>query len=574
MHRFVLSQRSSLAGLRFGSSRIFSTALLPTLNRGGSSGKNRDDFSWALNYSLICAALTASTLAADNAYCSSSTKNATPRAPGSAENLPVYRAFEVAKHKTKETGVWVTYLDGVYDITNFIPNHPGGQDKIILAAGGAVEPFWVIYRQHYNSKAPMEQLAKMRIGTLHPSDVAAAAAATAKLDQKDPYSKDPILNPVLKAHQLKPINAEPPGSLLTDSWITPKEMWFVRNHHPVPTFAPSPTIDKEYKVTITGRGLPKGTSERVFTLEEIKNLFKKHTIAVSIQCGGNRRGEMNSEGLTSGTPWGCGAISTAVWGGARLRDVIKAAGVDLDEDALENMGVEHVQFAGAEGMEASIPSMKALSKRGDVLLAYEMNGEPLTPGNGYPLRIIVPGHAGVRNVKWVSKVTLSNEEAHGPWQRGMAYKGFGPSTLTTDGINVEKIPSLQEQPVQSAISIPSAGVELVEGDIVTMSGFAYSGGGRGIVRVDVSADGGKTWKTATLGKGSEQPLDRAWAWTLWECDVEIPKGVQSTELICKATDASYNVQPDTIKGIWNLRGINNNAWHRVKVKVVPESNQE
>ena len=125
---------------------------------------------------------------------------------------------------------------------------------------------------------------------------------------------------------------------------------------------------------------------------------------------------------------------------------------------------------------------------------------------------------------------------------------------------------MQEQAVQSCITHPKSSSSLEAGSIETIRGYAYSGGGRGIVRVDVSADGGKTWRSAALGQGSEQPLDRAWAWTFWEADVEVPEG-GSMELVCKAVDASYNVQPDSVDGIWNLRGINNNAWHRVQVVV-------
>ena len=214
----------------------------------------------------------------------------------------------------------------------------------------------------------------------------------------------------------------------------------------------------------------------------------------------------------------------------------------------------------------------------------------------------MPGHVGVRNVKWLTGITLSSEEAQGPWQRGMAYKGFGPSTKTIEGIDVESIPSLQEQPVQSAIMVPKTGSALHPGPQL-VQGYAYSGGGRGIVRVDVSSDDGSTWKTATLTSGKEQPLDRAWAWTFWDCIIDIPDCTLPTEtfqvryprkllslcaltsilkmttiiafqIICKATDASYNVQPETVKGIWNLRGINNNAWHRVEAVVKPEPVEE
>lgn len=133
----------------------------------------------------------------------------------------------------------------------------------------------------------------------------------------------------------------------------------------------------------------------------------------------------------------------------------------------------------------------------------------------------MPGHVGVRNVKWLTDITLSAEEAEGPWQRGMAYKGFGPSTKTLDGIDVEAIPSLQEQPVQSAIMTPKSGSIFSTGPNL-IQGYAYSGGGRGIVRVDVSSDAGKSWVTASLRSGKEQPLDRAWAWTFWDCVVDIP----------------------------------------------------
>ena len=77
-----------------------------------------------------------------------------------------------------------------------------------------------------------------------------------------------------------------------------------------------------------------------------------------------------------------------------------------------------------------------------------MNGQPIPPQHGKPVRAIVPGHVGVRNVKWLNKIVLSDEESHGPWQRGMSYKGFSPSTKSLEGIDVESIPSLQEQPVR------------------------------------------------------------------------------------------------------------------------------
>jgi len=399
----------------------------------------------------------------------------------------------------------------------------------------------------------------MKVGRLHPDD---CITADSKVDDSDPYKDDPELSPILQVISQKPINAEAPSNLLTDAWITPESLWFVRNHHPVPK------VDTDtYRLTVTGLGTDGKKKEISFTLDDLKTKFKKHEVITSIQCGGNRRKEMNGFQVTAGSPWTVSAMSTAKWGGVKLRDLLKETTTIINDDnSIEKLGIEHVQFKACEDLEASIPIRKAIDPYGDVILAYEMNDAPLPTKHGYPLRAIVPGHVGIRNVKWVNNINISNEEAHGTWQRGMAYKGFGPSVKTLDGIDVEKIPSLQEQPIQSAITVPPPNSILKSGYNL-LKGYAYSGGGRGIVRVDVSIDGGKNWKTATLKEGSEQPIDRAWAWTLWECEFDIPEHVSKTQLICKATDASYNVQPDTVEGIWNLRGINNNAWHRVNIEI-------
>jgi sulfite oxidase len=491
------------------------------------------------------------------------------------EDDKVYRRKDVEQHKSKEGGIWVTYKDGVYDITKFVPNHPGGRDKIMLAAGEDIEPFWNIYRQHFNSALPQELLKSMRIGNLHPDDVYKPPAGAMK--EGNPYKNDPSLSPVLKYLQRQPINAEAPGFLLVDSWITPKELWFVRNHHPVPNisaenFSLDIVFADDFLAQWNENKLSAESALKNLTLKDLKSKFPKYSVVTSIQCGGNRRLEMSEIERTNGSNWSVSAMSTAKWSGARLRDVLNDIGINeetlYDENGMERIPIRHVHFVGAEGMEASIPIRKALSRFGDVVLAYEMNDEELPVQHGFPLRAIVPGHVGVRNVKWVSKIRLSGEEAGGPWQRGMAYKGFGPSLKSLENVDVEKIPSLQEQPVTSAICYPSQNSKITADDVLTVKGYAYSGGGRGIVRVDVSIDGGKTWKSAALTDGSSQSLDRAWAWTLWECDFDIPNSPnQKIQIISKATDAAYNVQPDSVQGIWNLRGINNNAWHRVQVEI-------
>jgi sulfite oxidase len=103
-----------------------------------------------------------------------------------------------------------------------------------------------------------------------------------------------------------------------------------------------------------------------------------------------------------------------------------------------------------------------------------------------------------------------------------------------------------------------------------LEGYAWSGGGRPIIRVDVSADGGKTWSAANLDAMDPACVDsysRCWAWTLWSASVPVPKGVKEAQLIVKAVDASYNTQPEGAKNIWNFRGVLSNPYHEVNVKL-------
>jgi len=501
---------------------------------------------WALAMSTVALGTSAAALLDQRRAATCETKE-----------FPIFTRATVSTHTSKETGIWVTYKDGVYDITDFVINHPGGMDKILLAAGKAVDPFWRIYQQHVNRGNALTLLERMRIGTLDPKDVPTVA------EGDDPYASDPERHPGLLFHNTKPCNAELPTTLLMDSWTTPNSLWFIRHHHPVPQMDIS-----KYRLLVGGLGC----KPIWLDMEDIRLRFTKESVTCTIQCGGNRRSGLNKVEKTSGISWGCGAMSTAAFSGVWLRDVLRFSGLMTPESAAKD-GVRHVVLEAVDGLQASIPIEKALSPYGDVLLAYEMNGEILPPEHGFPIRVVVPGCVGVRNVKWISKITTSEEEAQGPWQRGIAYKGFSPSLRSLSDFGgeeaIERVLSIQEMPVTSAIMEPKES-STVELDDVTVKGFAWSGGGRGIVRVDVSIDGGKVWHTAELREGSEQHPCRAWAWTFWECDIEIPEFLRNgpIQICCKATDASYNAQPERAEPIWNLRGLNNNSWHTVSIKHV------
>jgi sulfite oxidase len=481
----------------------------------------------------------------------------------------------------------------VYDITDFVDNHPGGSSKIMLAAGQKLEPFWRLYQQHFRTSAPMDLLEKMKVGELHDSEL---EEDEDEEDDKDPYDADPERHPGLLFHNNKPCNAELPPTMQLQAWKTPNPHWFIRHHHPVPQMGNG----SEWRLSIEGpastardsprtswASIPRKCSQAArcedslsataLSLEDLRANFRLSSVTCTIQCGGNRRSGLDKLEKTSGIGWGTGAVSNAEFTGVPLADVLKSVGLG-DPEACRRKNVKHVQFQAADGMQSSIPIESALDLFGNVLLAYEMNGEPLPAEHGFPCRVVVPGHVGVRNVKWVTNIVASSEEAEGPWQRGIAYKGFAPGVKSFEGVDVEAVQSMQKTPVQSVIVSPSEGQELKElvkpgaenGGVtatIPVEGWAYSGGGNGIVRVDVSCDQGATWHTATLTEGKDQPPHRAYAWTFWKCNLPVPAGTEEVELCCKATDASYNVQPEFPESIWNARGLNNTSWHRVKVKM-------
>uniref|UniRef100_A0A4W6F3D2 sulfite oxidase n=1 Tax=Lates calcarifer TaxID=8187 RepID=A0A4W6F3D2_LATCA len=344
-------------------------------------------------------------------------------------SLPVYSQEEVTKHRSLEDGVWVTYKGGVYDITKFVAMHPGG-DKILLAAGGALEPFWALYAVH-NQEHVLEILSEYKVGELSAEDQKKQQA----LKSSDPYSSDPERHPVLRINNLKPFNAEPPPEILSDSYITPSAIFFKRNHLPVPR------VDlASYRLHV--EGLPGG--ELTLSLEDLKTRFPKHTITATLQCAGNRRSEMNKVKQVKGLNWGIAAISNATWSGAKLRDVLLAAGYGPDVAKW----ARHVQFEGLDKdvtgttYGASIPLNKAVSEEGDVLLAYEMNGEELPADHGFPVRVVVPGTVGARNVKWLGKIIVSAEESSSHWQQN-DYKGFSPGT-DWDTVDFKSAPAIQE----------------------------------------------------------------------------------------------------------------------------------
>ncbi|KAI9838413.1 MAG: hypothetical protein M1837_002496 [Sclerophora amabilis] len=466
-----------------------------------------------------------------------------------------FRLSEVRQHDGKAERVWVLRGTKVYDITEWVAGHPGG-DVILRAGGGSVDPFWRIFSIHHKQDV-YDILDQYLIGQVDPVDL--VDGGVPQEDLEDPFSQDPERDPRLRVHTDRPCNAETPSSELTD-FLTSNAMFYVRNHLWVP-------VDGEDKHELNIE-LSDGT-EKTYSLKELRAKFKEHTVTVTLQCSGNRRKHMTVNARsTNGLQWEVGAIGTADWTGVRLRDVLADVGLEVDELPED---VKHVHFVGSEAYGASIPAETAVDRRGDVLLAYKMNGETLPRDHGYPLRVVVPGTVAARSVKWVSRISTSDEESTSQWQR-RDYKCFGPNEGSKP--DWDKAKSIQELPVQSAITSVT-GVcthsnsphdrKLVEAygleeDSVVLQGYAVSGGGREIARVDISLDDGHTWRQAEI-LADEAKGSKHWTWKRWKCIVQ--KRDVSTGYLVKAVDDSYNTQPETHAHTYNFRGNLATAWHRI-----------
>ena len=352
-------------------------------------------------------------------------------------------------------------------------------------------------------------------------------------------------HPALVVRSEAPLNAETPVDLLCRASVTPTELFYVRNHAQIPEIDPS-----SYRVTVDGLV----REPLSLSLGELRRHFERHTVTATLMCAGNRRSELAAVAQIPGqVPWGAGAIGNAVWSGVRLRDVLVAAGVEEDADYVAFTGLDHAEEEGElTEFGGSIPLAKALSP--DVLLTDEMNGEPLPPVHGYPLRVVVPGYIGARSVKWLSTITVQKGPSTNYFQ-ARTYLLYPSDVGMATSSSEHGIP-LGELPVNAVICSPRDG-EAVRG-MVRARGYAITGGSRRIERVELSLDRGKTFRAARLFDGGA-----AGSWRLWEADLEV--GTGSGELVARAWDSAATTQPEDPAKIWNPKGYLNNAWHRVRL---------
>ena len=352
--------------------------------------------------------------------------------------------------------------------------------------------------------------------------------------------------PELIVHSQAPFNAEPPLHRLRSAFVTPQRDFYVRSHGNVPALDAA-----------THRLRLDGMLDRPLDLSmrDLREGFEARTVQAVLQCAGNRRADLQSARPTSGDPWSAGAIGNADWTGVPLADLLRAAGAA--EDAALHVAFDSCDDCELEGERfrfgVSVPMAKALSP--ETLLAYEMNGEPLPPEHGFPLRAVVPGFAGVRSAKWLARITVQDRPSDNHIQQ-RDYKLL-PSDITGESVDWQKGITIYGMPLNSAICEPAAFAAVAAGRTV-VRGWAMATA-RGIARVDVSPDGGRHWQQASL-----RHPDSLWSWSFWEIELDLAEGAH--ELAVRAWDDAGQTQPASSDDNWNFKGYLGASWHRVPVR--------
>jgi sulfane dehydrogenase subunit SoxC len=323
--------------------------------------------------------------------------------------------------------------------------------------------------------------------------------------------------------------------------VTPVGLHYLLVHYDIPV------VDAEtWRLRIGGRV----RGELELSLDELRARPAVRE-PVTMECAGNGRAQLAPRPFSQ--PWLLEAVGTGEWGGTPLRPLLEEAG--LGDAAVEVLftGLDRGTEAGIEqSYERSLPLDEAL--RDEVLLAYELNGRPLPPQHGFPLRLVVPGWYGMTNVKWLDRVTVLDHRYDG-YQQRQAYR-----LREEEGEDGELVTRVAPRALLVPPGIPDFHTRerFVTETPVTIEGRAWSGWGP-IAAVDVSTDGGAAWSPASL---TAPP--GPWAWAAWSFEWE-PAAAGRYELCCRARDEAGNEQP--LESRWSLGGYANNAVQRVPVTV-------
>jgi DMSO/TMAO reductase YedYZ molybdopterin-dependent catalytic subunit len=355
---------------------------------------------------------------------------------------------------------------------------------------------------------------------------------------------DPIVIPGKRpmiVHNDRPEDLETPLKYF-DSWLTPIDSFFVRQHIP----RPAPIDPDAYRLTVNGMV----SKQLSLTLADLKKL-PQFTVPATIECTGNGRGFYSPK--VPGIQWMRGGIGNAEWRGPRVGDILKQSGANSSAAYCEADGADS-GLASTPDFIRSLPMSKAMHPA--TILALTMNGQPIPDIHGFPARLIVPGWDGTSSVKWVIRLTAAAQPHNGFFMNpGYRYPKYAlPPGSAPKPAELEVIEGM---PVKSCITAPEDQAKVAAGP-VTIRGFAWAGE-QAIERVEVSTDGGSRWRDAQLSN-PKLPF----AWRLWQAEWR-PGEPGYYTILSRATDSAGRVQP--IVAAWNPSGYLYNAIDRVGVVV-------
>ena len=380
-----------------------------------------------------------------------------------------------------------------------------------------------------------------------------------------------------------PFNVEAPLPEMFDyGFISPVNLHIVRNHGAVPklewnthTIKINGNVQKPFEIG----------------MDELSKLPYEQFPCLVV-CAGNRRKEQNMIKSSIGFNWGPCAVGNTYWKGVPLRVLLNKAGVYKAGPGARFVCLNGPQdelpksYDGQDGgpgsYGTSIDMETALDPTCDVIVAYEQNGERLHPDHGYPVRIIIPGYIGGRMIKFLAEITVTDRESNN-------FYHFNDNRVLPPTVDAEIATKdkwwFKEEYIINQLNINGAIAYPAHEEVIkpstkkyVMKGYAYSGGGRKVIRAEVSFDQGMSWKLADINvretprwaAGSSGDKARHWCWCMWEYELDTAMLFDPSckEILFRAVDQSQNFMPE--RPTWNVMGMLNNPWYRVRVHKEPD----
>ena len=399
------------------------------------------------------------------------------------------------------------------------------------------------------------------------------------VDKKTPDSwlpRDPRLIRLTGVH---PFNVEAPLSdLYNEGFLTSPELFYVRNHGAVPQVRDEDIPDWEFTV--------EGMVEEPLklTLRDLLEQYNNITCPITLVCAGNRRKEQNVVRKTKGFSWGAAGVSTALFTGVVMADVMRKA--------RPKRGARYVCMEGADKLPngyygTSVKLNWVMDPNRGMMLAHGMNGEMLRPDHGKPLRVVIPGQIGGRSVKWLKRIIVTHEPSDN-WYHIYDNRVLPTMVSPEESTNnpawwMDERYAIYDLSTNSAIAYPAHEEQLCligSEPNYRVKGYAYGGGGRRVTRVEVSLDKGKTWRLAKIDYAEDRyreagrqqlfggTMDMEWressfCWCFWNIDFAVSELAKSKDIFVRAMDESMNLQPRDM--YWSVLGMMNNPWYRITI---------